>query len=191
MKIYFREITLSLTFLIFFASYDKTFAQAVSAGSPLTKVHSGTVVSVWQANDANNNFIIQAAIGSVSTAPSTWSVTDLSAPFSPSTIFYTPHLFSNANGDIVILFQYMDSNSNIQEAACMLPVGTTTWNIATISNINETAGFSDGFASIDESGNVVATWTGYDPVLNINEIKVSTSVIGPTSVWSIPVTLAP
>lgn len=191
MKKIFRKLSVSFTFLMLFASYETVLAEAVTAAGALTKVTPvGSVVGTWQAADINNTFIIEGVVGTLSTAPNTWTITDLSNGISALT-FLPPHLFSNDNGDVVVMFEYLDSSFNYQVVACMLPVGTTTWNIATISDTSESAGFEDQFASIDESGNIVATWTIYDSTQNVNKIKLSQAVIGTTSTWTTPITLAP
>ena len=153
------------------------------------KVHSnGTIIAAWQSIDSMGQTSVTGAIGSVSTDPSTWTTTILSTNM--STVQNSqPLLSSNANGDVVVTWQYPDSESNFFVAAAMLPSGTTTWNTATISTSGEDAGFNDQVASIDEDGNVLAMWTIYDPNTDTIHVRGATAVMGTSTTWDSPVTI--
>ena len=159
------------------------------ASSGQCKVYgSGTVVATWLHSDSDGNITVQGAIGSINTSPTSWAVTTLSTGMSIASNS-SPLIFSNANGDVVVLWQYPDSNGNFFVAAAMLPVGTTTWNTATISSSGESAGFNDQMASIDENGNILATWSVYDVNTNMFSLRCATAVMGTNTSWNSPLTI--
>ena len=180
----YKITSLFLCLMILFCDYAMA-----DAGSGQCKVTGdGQVVAAWLHSDSDGNTTVIGATGSISDDPSLWSTTTLSTGLS-SVENSSPFIFSNANGDVVVLWQYPDSNSNYFVAAAMLPVGTTTWNIATISSDSEDAGFFDQMASIDESGNILATWSVYDVNADQFSLRGATAVMGADTTWNSPQTI--
>lgn len=173
---------------IFFSIFMKV--AAIDAGLGVCKVISGDVVAAWQAVDISGNQLVVGATGSVSSNPNTWNLTTLST-VTGSSLNSQPILFSNANGDVLVVWQYFDTNGNYQIAASMLPVGTTTWNSAVVSDINtDAAGFFDQTASIDESGNILLLWTSFDSTFSHMLVRGATATIGSSTTWSSPFTVS-
>lgn len=144
---------------------------------------NGTVITTWQAIDTSLNTTIIGAIGSTSTSPSTWTQTILSSGIS-DTGNTNVRLFSSANDDVVILWQYPDVNGNYFVAASLLPAGKTTWTSTTLSTSDFTVILSDQMASIDANGNILATWTARDNSSNAVQLFGATAVMGVGSTWS-------
>lgn len=163
-------------------------ALANSTGGEI-KVVAGNVIAAWLSQDNLGNSIIKGATGTVSSAPNTWTVSDLSTGFVASQIS-NPILFSNSIGDVVVLWQYSDMTGNFYIAGSILPFGAGTWNSATISESTENTGFFDQIASIDEIGNVMVTWSSYNSTLDEVAVRCSFSTIGTNSTWSTPVTIS-
>lgn len=161
----------------------------MQAEAAFGKIHvhsSGTVVAAWQALDEMSNQVIMGAIGSTSTDPSTWTKTMLSSGISEGSNT-APMLFDSPNGDVIVMWQYPDENNNYFLAGAMLPVGTTTWNVATISTSDvDAAGFDDEVCGIDSSGNMLAAWTTYDGSTNTSKMLGATATMGASTTWSTP-----
>lgn len=158
--------------------------QAWAAGSCVTNMVAGNIVAAWQAADSNGNTIVEGAIGTISTDPSTWMITTLSSSIS-QVGNGAPVLFSNSNGDVVVLWEYADTNSDNWLAASMLPFGATTWNTATISTSTEQAQFLDQRASLDNDGNVFITYTSYNSNF-VPQIRGVTAAMGTDTSYSAP-----
>ena len=183
-----KKINRMLLFIFSFVVLHGVLRADAAAGQ--CKVHSnGTIVAAWQAIDSMGQTSVIGAIGSVSTNPSSWTTTTLSTNM--STVQNSqPTIISNANGDVVVLWQYPDSESNFFVAAAMLPSGTTTWNTATISSTTTNANFNDQTASIDEDGNVLAMWTIYNNNTGAISLRGATAVMGTSTTWDSPFTIS-
>jgi len=155
------------------------------------KVNDGTVITAWQGADTSTSFAtIEGVIGSTSTDPTTWTRTTLSS--ATQYVLTGPSLVTNANGDAVVAFEYYDTVSSASLiAAAMLPAGTTTWSVTTLSNGDTYANIGDQTGSIDESGNVVVIWSAYNTSTNESQVMCSTSSISATPTWSGPTKLSP
>ncbi len=173
-------------FLLIFCASSKCEAQDQDAGSPRFVIVEGNLVATWQAVDVNDNQIIVGATGTVSTSPSTWNLTTLSMGIS-SGGNTNPYLFSNPGGDVVVIWEYPDSNGNFQVGASILPFGASTWNtvaLTTPGGVNN-SDFFDQTASIDSSGNILALWSTYNTATNVIGIQGATSVVGTSSTWTV------
>lgn len=159
---------------------------ADNASLSQVKVIGGTVITAWQGQDSTSGFAtIEASVGSISTDPSTWTHT----VFTSTTDYATtaPFLTTNANGDALIVYEFYDTiNSYCLTNAAMLPAGTSTWAVNTISDPANFADQGDQVGSIDESGNIAVTWANYNFNTEGEEVVVATSAISATPTWSYP-----
>ena len=155
------------------------------------RIFNGTVITAWQGQNASTSFsTIEGVIGSTSTDPTTWTRTTLSD--STQNVISSPVIASNSNGDVIVVYEYFDTvNSLSLVAVAMLPSGTTTWNVTTVSDGNTFANNNDPRGAVDQSGNVIATWAAYNPSTNEQQVMCSTSTISATPTWSGPIKLSP
>lgn len=183
-----RKLYKSLTFAFLLLCFWQQLVASASNGK--VKVYTnGNVVAAWISIDASGNATVVGGIGTVSTAPADWTLTTLSSGISDMGNS-VPVLISTTAGDVVVLWQYPDSNGNFHVAASMLPNGTTAWNTAIISDTSLNAGLFDQTASIDDDGNILAIWTEYDPSTGTATLRGNTAVMGATSTWNGPMTIA-
>lgn len=184
MKNFFVNLMLSFSFFCFspfLLASNPTNVESFTAG--------GNVVAVWTSMDSSSNTIVEAVVGTLASNPNTWTITDISFGLG-ALQYFNPHLFSNSAGDVVILFNFLDSSSNYGVAAAMLPAGTSTWNIQVITDSNDYSDYQDQKASIDSSGNVLATWTSYNSGISGYEIRGAITTIGASTTWGSPFTIA-
>lgn len=182
----------SLCFLLSFAIFEHGYAN--NAGAPQSFVYgTGSIVGAWVEVDTNYFTAVIGKTGSVSTDPSTWVSTDLSSGL-PNILQTTtnPALFSNAKGDAVVLFEYLDTNFQYWLVAATILSGTTNWIVQIISDINTSASGQDGSISFDENGNALALWSAYD---STTDQMLILSSIGnlygtPSPTWSTPTVLS-
>ena len=179
----------SFFFLFFFAFCGNIFAD--NSGLAVCKVIDGNTFVTWLGEDTSTTYpTIEAAIGTVATNPTTWTITRLTG--TGQYAVQAPSMATNANGDVIVVFEYYDSTTtDTLCAAAMLPTGTSTWIINVLSTGATYANMGDQRGSIDELGNVIVTWGAYDPALNENHVFVATSTISTTPTWSGPVQLSP
>lgn len=179
--------------ILFFFACTIISGEIFSANSGLAqvKLHDGTVISAWQGEDTSTTFAtIEGVIGSISSDPTTWTRTTLTA--STDYALSAPTLITNDNGDAIVIYEFFDTiTSSSLTAAAMLPEGTTTWIVNTISNGDTFANLGDQTGSIDESGNVIATWSAYNTSTNESQVMCSTSSISTTPTWSGPTKISP
>lgn len=163
-------------------------ASALPSSNPLCRMDpTGNVVAVWNALDENSNPILQA-----STLPfgeTTWTTpVNISYALGTNITNNPPSIYSNGNGDIVVLWQYVDNtDSQFFTAATMLPAGESTWNTATVSTSGENANYGDHRLALNDNGNLVLLWTS--TISGNSVIRVSTSTIGTSTTWSTPVSI--
>lgn len=159
---------------------------ALDANTPQCKMDSlGNVVAIWNEIDDSGNPILQGATMSLGI----WSATvNISYSISDNITNNPPTIYSNSNGDVVVLWQYADNDTgNFYTAATMLPFGTTSWNTATLSTDDENANYGDQRLALNESGSLIAMWTS--TYSGEAQIRVSTSTIGPSTTWSAPISI--
>jgi hypothetical protein len=146
--------------------------------------NNGAVIAVWQEMEASQNSTIVGAIGTTSTLPSSWTQTTISSGISESANM-KPLLFSNANGDVVVLWQFIDTNGNSCIAASLLPSGTSTWISSPISTSDCNSILFDYTASIDIHGNIMAIWTSTSDGMHTQAYG-ATAIMGTSPTWSTP-----
>ena len=181
MKKILSSFTTSLFLFASVFSFQEAFADYAS--TPQVKIFGGNVVTVWQ--DFNYTTSVPAilvASGTASTNPSTWTTTSLTDPSISS--ISPPKVFSNVGGDILIIWEEADSSYNYSLQAAVLPVGTTTFNVQTISLSTEQAFFNDATASVEADGVVYVVYTSQDNVTGNVTLKGVTTTISATPVWS-------
>ncbi len=165
-------------------------AFAMNAYNPAVKITpSGNVVEAYRVTTDAYQQIIVGAVGLFGSSPNTWIQTNLSANIAGN--MNLPTLFSNVNGDVVILSDYLDvavSPPIKRVVAAVLPRDATIWNVQIISG-NQNAQNSDEVASIDESGNIIVSWTYNDSVNSAPRIGGATTTLS-TLVWSAPFTVS-
>lgn len=191
----FLRTSFGLSGIIFSLLFTAQVSAVTAAGSPKCFVIGGNVVTAWQATDDEYDAVIIAAIGTTSTSPGAWEYAVISDGIS-DVQNSIPYMFTNTNGDVVVLWEYVDEYSNYWVAASVLPAGSTAgtdWVSATISTSDDNAGFFDQTASIDNDGNILATWTAYNSLLNTTQVRGATASIalGVVSSWSSPFTISP
>jgi hypothetical protein len=148
---------------------------------------SSRLVLASEAIDEGYNEIIQVAIGVPVTDPTTWDVSTISAEVSEG-YNTSPKVFSNAAGDVVLLWSYMDLTYGYpQVVAASLLSTSTTWNINVISDISQYAGQYDYVAHIDDATDVVVAWSSLDIGTSLSSAVVSTTNLSTSDVWSYPV----
>lgn len=150
-------------------------AWAVDFSSAQTKVTGGNAVSIWVSTDAVSGLpIVRGAKGPVGD-PSSWSTTTIS--FNEGSVQYTtPVLISNANGDVMGMWQWPNVDTGLYTVeGAVLPAGASSWTTATLSGGD--AGYFDQTGSIDESGNILAFWSAWNPDLGQVEVHGCTGAI--------------
>lgn len=152
-------------------------------------MHDGTVVTAWETLDGNDRTIIKASIGAVGTDPSLWSVTELTSGYSTE-YFYSPTMYANDNGDVVVEWTYASALDKWGVMTAILPVGTTTWNVNIITDNDDNAGYFDEKVTIDESGNIFATWTSFNTVSEEFEVRCAAGTVGVSTTWDAPQVLS-
>lgn len=146
---------------------------------------SGNIISVWSIFDANNLPLIQSSILPVG---GSWS-TPYTISYDISTNLYNdkPMLYSNNNGDVLLVWQYLDLNNyNSYVATAILLAGTTTWNTAVVSTGAENVNY-DAKGSLNDSGNAAVMWSAV--IGSDSQIRVSSTTINSPPVWSSPISL--
>lgn len=187
MKNLLKSVILSFTFLMLIASpvfsTNASFPQCVM-------YDNGTIVGAYVNEDGNTAVI--GFIGSFSTDPSTWTFTDLSSAITNIGV-EEPILARNANGDVLILWEYSDEFSNFDIAAAMLVSGgsDTDWNIARISSDDFRGGDNSQKGAIDENGNIQVIWTSYDSGTDSFRIVGNKAVMGTSTTWDVAAPISP
>ena len=160
-------------------------AFAGTHGGSCAVVANNTVAAAWISIDDNGNATVKAAKGSMGSAPSTWTTTTISSGISDSQNS-RPKIYTSTFGDVLVTWQYADANGYYHVAASMSPVGSSSWNSATISADGTNAGFVDESAAIDALGHVIVMWSCHCPISNTSSIQTATTTMGLTSTWSTP-----
>lgn len=142
------------------------------------------IVAAGDMTDSQGNQIIQAKIGTLDVDPSLWQLTTLSASLSASFNQGT-RVYKNNNGDVVVLWSYIDQYYNNQVAAALLVDDGPTWHVANISQSLGSA-YTDYEAHVDENGDIMAVWTAYDTISGNNVVVGATVQVATSTVWSNP-----
>lgn len=154
---------------------------------------SGNVVVAWLALDDNGNAHIQAAVGSVFTQPSTWTVTTISDSLSPL-LNNPPKIFANQTGDVVVTWHYFDGESQFCLAASVLrhTIGVPgSWSTSMISDLTEDTGFFDESVYLDENGHILAIWTSTNMESGSVQLRGATATVSANTKFNAPVLIAP
>lgn len=152
MKHIFEKIKLtSIALLLIVSNYSFSFVEIVSS--------STRIVAVRDVIDLSGNLVIQVAIGASGSNPNTWIISNISNSVS-ITNNYNPKIFLNTNGDIVVLWGYIDSMSGIPElAGGYLLNSSSVWQV---TNISENMGSVDSgnyTATFDSATSAVIAWS--------------------------------
>ena len=184
MKIFQYRLLFWYAFLLLFLGSNKVFALQ-SFGPQCSLDNLGNAVAVWNAIDNNGNTILQ---GSTMTG-STWSTpVNISYSISTNISNNTPTLYHSTNGDAIVIWQYVDNlSSNFYIAASILPVGSTSWNTASVSLNSENANYGDQRLAMNSLGNLMLMWTS--TINNDAQIRVATSSIGSSTTWTTPTSI--
>jgi len=188
MKKLLKNLSFGPLVFILTALFSAQGYSVVAANSAQSKILSGNAVVVWQEVDINYNTIVQGGVGSLSNNPITWTITTLSDGIS-DVYNSIPNLYGNHNGDALVLWGFYDIDGFYWYAASILPSGSSKWTSAIISAVNDSATFNDVCGFIDESGNILATWTAYDATNNVTILKGATATVSSLT-WSSPFTIA-
>jgi hypothetical protein len=155
----------NILFLSIILISSELVAKILSGNTGQCKMHfdsvNDNIISVWQSLDDSGKTGILAG-KSLFTSPGSFTPIDLT--ISGITQNSRPQLTTNANGDVVAVWEYVDLNNNYQVAAAVLPSGSSTWSTTTqlSTTLGEFAGFGDESVSIDEAGKVFVIWTSSD-----------------------------
>jgi hypothetical protein len=135
--------------------------------------------------DSFSNFVIEASIANSGTNPNTWVFQNISASLSTGNSA-GPRLFSNNNGDFVLLWNYIDDITGNQElAAAVLLNSSTTWQVANISQGIGIVHDSNYKAVFDDANNILIVWSSF---INVDYASlIATSSLSSIS-WSVPYT---
>ncbi len=128
---------------------------------------------------------IKATVGDIGSNPSSWVSTMLSDAFTFSYNF-TPEVYSNTIGDVVVLWTYIDEAGVCQLAASILLHGTMTWYTSNISQGVGDARARDQICYINENGSALVSWTSIDDALQTAQVLGVTSLLSTSTVWSAP-----
>lgn len=163
---------------------------AANAAFAQVRIFDGTVIGTFSGTDTVNQVpTAEGIIGNIANDPTTWITTRLST--TTDYVISGPAIASNSLGDVIVIYEYFDTVNNLsQVAVAMLPTGTTTWIINTVSDGNSFANNSDHTGSIDDLGNVVVTWSAFNPNTSQQQVLCATSVISPTPAWAGPTTIS-
>lgn len=151
----------SILFALLFLCHGAIMAYSTAGAC---KAFSGNVYTTWLELDGSSNLHVWAASGLITDTPDLWTIQEISVGGNTSTVT-VPYLYSNVVGDMVAVWQYYDVTDGIMKvAAARLAYPGTTWVSDIISDsMTETGGFYDESASIDADGNIIVTWTSFDP----------------------------
>ena len=145
------------------------------------------VVAVSDVIDTFGNTIIQAAVGTLGTNPSTWPISTISTSVSV-TNNYMPKLFADNVGNILVVWGYLDQVSNLNEvAAAVLLSASSTWNAINVSQGLGTTEDNDYYGLISPSGDMYVVWSSYSVGNLKSPIVVTTTVLTPVA-WTVPYT---
>jgi len=136
-------------------------------------------------NRTTDQVVMQVTVGNVGLDPSTWITTILSDYFSYSYNF-TPSVYANAVGDVVVVWPYVDQFGIGQIATSILLHGTTTWYTANISQSVGDARGHDQVCHIHENGSVLVNWTSIDDSTQTLQLMGATALLSTSTVWSAP-----
>ncbi len=164
-------------------------ASIFSSGPKVVVYGTDSAVATWFSTDIATSYsTIYGSVGSISTDPSTWTFTAFNDPSINNGTIY-PTIYSNNNGDVVVLFEYLDSDFNRFLSAAVLPSGETVWNVQTISTL-ATQPEGEDVASITENGKVLVAWSSYDSTDESITCYSVTTTISTTPTWSSPAQLS-
>ncbi len=142
------------------------------------------VVSVHLIPDTNFVQQVVATVGNIGSNPSTWTTTTLSTSLS-SIENFIPQIIVNSQGNVLVVWGYLDSSSVGQIAASILLAGNITWSTSVISaNITERS-LDDFSVFLDDANNALIQWTAGDTSTNYTTVLAVSSVIT-TNTWSDP-----
>jgi len=148
---------------------------------------TSSVVLATEADDEYGNQIILVGVGTPNTAPTTWVVTNISDPvgYGQNT---TPKVFANSNGDVVVLWTYINSDSGFaQVAAASMLSGSGVWNSTDLSQGTGDAAQYDFTAFIDDATNVIVVWSVYDFATNTYAPYITMTNLTTDTSWTMPV----
>ncbi len=158
-----KSLVLVLSILSLFICTEKMFAYGLSGSC---QVNSGKIYETWTTMDSGGLYHVWATSGSITSSPTRWATAqEISINTSGTSSVTVPLLqIDRTNGHAVIVWEYYDSTSgNNLVAAAVLPSGSSTWTVHSISDVTtENSNKDDVDASIDSSGNILATWSAYN-----------------------------
>jgi len=151
--------------------------------SSICQITPTQIIKVNEVRDGSDNLKIYATVGAITANPAAWVQTIISDGLSATNNF-APVLISNALGDIVVIWVYIDSFGICQTATSILLHGATTWYSSTISQEgwDARARYYDG--SIDESGNAIVHWIGVSITDGSLTTLAATASLSTNTVWS-------
>jgi hypothetical protein len=165
-----------------FFSLSMTTAHLSTGDSPQCRFATVTGVTkgiaLWL-----EEYSVQAAVLSLGV----WSPT---YNFSSYPYTYTPVFKMNATGGAVAIWQYWDSTTfNTYIVAATLPFlsGYNGWTVTVLSTASENTAFEDYDVDIDDTGNIIATWTTLLSGDTVTRVRTATGSISGT--WNAPVTM--
>jgi hypothetical protein len=147
------------------------------------KITPTQIIKIRQGRDAYDNDKIYASVGIIVSDTTTWVQTTISDGVS-ITYNFGPLLISNALGDVVVAWLYIDSFGICQIAASILLHGTTAWHSSTISQGGWDARVRDYDGAIDENGNAIVYWTGLSTTDQSLATLAATASLSTSTIWS-------
>lgn len=160
---------------------------AIASENPIIKIDAnGNGIAVWDTVSGGSTILIQASayIGG------TWGT--------PQTLVNDPNAYGQkaamtANGasDVqAVVIWTGDASGNVALFASMLPSASDDWTTpAQISSSTESVVNTVYDVVMNDSGNIIATWSSYDSSYN-QYIRSATSTIGFSNSWSTPTTVS-
>ncbi|MBA2369744.1 MAG: hypothetical protein H0V82_12070 [Candidatus Protochlamydia sp.] len=145
----------------------------------------GSGVIIWSGIDISGKTIIQAANRSASGILSNiFTISD--DVTGTSVINSKPMLYSNGNGDVVVIWQFFDVDLFGTLVASMLPFGETIWNSQVISNnLEDVQNIDEHRLAINNNGNVLLTWSSVNRSdRTIKKVWISDTTIGTSPIWN-------
>lgn len=186
MQLYLKQIKIigAMIFILLIPGYTLCLNLA---GSIITPTQ---VISINRVLDANNINLrqVMATVGNVGSSPATWIGTDLSASITGYTGTlnnFNPEIITNNQGNVLVVWPYMDSTNVCQIAASILLAGSTTWSTTTISANTIRQGVPDISVFLDDANNALVEWSEYNGDTQYTQIWGVNSIIT-TQVWSSP-----
>jgi len=156
-----------------------------AAGGLITQgANLPNIVTVGDSLDGNSNQIIVGRVGTLDNDPSTWPSTVISAGVSDVNNAGS-RLFAGDNGDVVVVWQFVDQYGNGQIGTSVLLAGDTVWHSALISQGMGSAQ-NDYQVSISNNGEALIVWTAYNPFTNTFVTLGSAALLHTSFNWSAP-----